>query len=153
MKYIDAVVIGGGPAGLSAAIQTSRAGLKTLVIEKIAPGGNLTKIKHSDNYPGYPLLINPLDLGIKMYNQTLKFGAKIIYPEKVVGLNLKNFVKVVKCKGGEDKGYSITIATGRKKGEIKYEGEAELIALSQLAIKVYVIMEDPFQKLINEISK
>lgn len=126
-EIYDVIIIGAGPAGLSAAIQTAKAGLNTLVIEKNAPGGNLAKMKHLDNYPGFTLTINPLDLGMRMYNQALKFGAKIIYPEQALGLELKGIVKKVKCRNGEYRGYTIIIATGREKGKTTYEGENELI--------------------------
>ncbi|MEM2538096.1 MAG: FAD-binding protein, partial [Candidatus Methanomethylicia archaeon] len=66
-EIYDLIIIGAGPAGLSAAIQASKIGLNTLVVEKTAPGGNLTKMKHLDNYPGITFLMNPLDLGMKMY--------------------------------------------------------------------------------------
>lgn len=126
-EIYDVIIIGAGPAGLSAAIQTAKAGLNTLVIEKNAPGGNLAKMKHLDNYPGFTLTINPLDLGMRMYNQALKFGAKIIYPEQALGLELKGIIKKVKCRNGEYRGYTIIIATGREKGKTTYEGENELI--------------------------
>ncbi|MEM0084675.1 MAG: GNAT family N-acetyltransferase [Candidatus Methanomethylicia archaeon] len=186
-EIYDLIIIGAGPAGLSAAIQASKIGLKTLVVEKTAPGGNLTKMKHLDNYPGITFLMNPLDLGMKMYNQALKFGAKIIYPEQVLGLELNGIVKKVKCKSGEYKGYSIIIATGRERGKITFEGESELIGkgvsycvtcdaplyrgknviitgyeeevinelsiLNQFAEKIYVVMEAPSKKLVDETSK
>lgn len=126
-EIYDLIIIGAGPAGLSAAIQASKIGLNTLVIEKKAPGGNLAKMKHLDNYPGITSIMDPLDLGMKMYNQALKFGAKIIYPEQVLGLELSGIIKKVKCKSGEYKSYSIIIATGREKGKITFEGENELI--------------------------
>jgi len=126
-EIYDVIIIGAGPAGLSAAICASRTGLKTLVIEKNAPGGNLAKMKSLENYPGIPTLPNPMDLAMRMYNQALKFGAKIVYPEQVLGLEVKGALKIVKCKGGEYRGYALIIATGREKGETTIKGESELI--------------------------
>lgn len=126
-EIYDVIIIGAGPAGLSAAICASRAGLKTLVIEKNAPGGNLAKMKSLENYPGIPTLPNPMDLAMRMYNQALKFGAKIVYPEQVLGLEVKGALKIAKCKGGEYRGYALIIATGREKGEATIKGESELI--------------------------
>ncbi|MEM2136628.1 MAG: GNAT family N-acetyltransferase [Candidatus Methanomethylicia archaeon] len=186
-EIYDVIIIGAGPAGLSAAIYASRAGLKTIVIEKIAPGGNLTKMKNLENYPGVPVLLNPMELGVRMYNQAIKFGAKILYPEQALGLDLNGVLKVVKCKGGEYKGYAIIIATGREKGKTMIDGESELIGrgvsycatcdgplykgktiiltgyeeevlnelplLAQYAKKLYVIIEEPSNKILEETSK
>ena len=126
-EIYDVIIIGAGPAGLAAAIYASRAGLKTLVIEKNAPGGNLAKMKHLENYPGIPTLPNPMELAMRMYNQALKFGAKIVYPEQALGLDVSGVLKIVKCRGGEYRGYALIIATGREMGGTTIKGEGNLI--------------------------
>ena len=108
----DVIIIGGGPAGLTAATYSARAGLKTLVLEKASPGGKLGEIPHLENFPGLTQPTNGLELAMKMYEQAIKFGAEIKYPEAVVDLDLKDIVKKVRTRSGEYKALSIIIATG-----------------------------------------
>lgn len=74
----DVIIIGGGPAGLSAAIYTARALKKTLIIEEANFGGQITQALEVENYPGYEK-ISGMELGEKMYNQATRLGAKSIY--------------------------------------------------------------------------
>jgi len=123
----DVIIIGGGPAGLTAAIYSARAGLKTLVLEKAAPGGKLGEIPHLENFPGLTQPINGVELAMKMYEQAVKFGAEIRYPEAVVDLDLKGLVKKVRTRSGEYRALSIIIATGLEKKKALKPGEAKLI--------------------------
>jgi len=123
----DVIIIGGGPAGLSAAIYATRAGLKTLVLEKKAPGGKLGEIPHLENFPGISEPINGLELAYKMFQQAQKFGAEIKYPEAVVDLELKGKVKKVKTREGEYTTLAIIIATGLEKKKALKPGEAKFI--------------------------
>ncbi len=123
----DLIIIGGGPAGLTAAIYAARSGLKTLVLEKNAPGGKLGEIPHLENYPGLTEPINGLELAMKMYEQAVKFGAEIKYPEVVVDLKLDGIIKKVKTREGEYKALAIIIATGLEKKKALIPGEAKLI--------------------------
>jgi thioredoxin reductase (NADPH) len=77
----DVIIIGGGPAGLSAAIYASRVGLKTLIIEKTGCGGQMTTTDFLENYPGFNGGINGFDLAAKFEKQARGFGAEIIYDE------------------------------------------------------------------------
>jgi thioredoxin reductase (NADPH) len=77
----DILIIGGGPAGLSAAIYSSRARLKTLLIEKEACGGHLIITDHIENYPGFNEGVNGFDLAMKLESQAKNFGAEIINDE------------------------------------------------------------------------
>ena len=74
----DIIIIGGGPAGLSAAIYTSRALKKTLIIEEANYGGQITQALEVENYPGYEN-ISGMELGQKMYDQAIRLGAKSIH--------------------------------------------------------------------------
>ena len=81
----DVAIIGSGPAGLSAAIYTARAGLSTIIFEELGVGGQLTSISSLENYPGFPQGINGFDFAFSLKEQAEKFGAQIIY-EKVEAL-------------------------------------------------------------------
>ena len=120
---IDVIIVGAGPAGLSAAIYTSRARLKTIVLERGAIGGQAILTDFIENYPGFPDGIVPLELIDRMRNQAERFGAKIEI-EEVVKIEKDNNNWRVK---GYDKEYiarAIIIATGsnhRRLGIVKEE--------------------------------
>ena len=72
----DVIVIGGGPAGDTAAMYTARAGLKTAVLEKLYAGGQMTQTSQIDNYPGFDEGIDGFSLGMKMLSGAERFGVK-----------------------------------------------------------------------------
>ncbi len=123
----DLIIIGGGPAGLTAAIYASRAGLKTLILEKRVPGGKLSEIPHLENFPGLLEPINGMELAMKMYQQATKFGTEIKYPEAVVDLELDGLIKKVRTRKGEYRALAVIIATGLEKKKALVPGEAELL--------------------------
>ena len=75
-RIYDVIIIGGGPAGYSAALYASRAGLDTLIIEKMAPGGQMALTGDIENYPGFDAGIDGFTLGMNMQKGAEKFGAK-----------------------------------------------------------------------------
>ena len=81
----DVVILGAGPAGMTAAVYASRAGLKTAMLEKGAPGGKLVKTNEISNYPGFVTSGGP-DLALKMFEHSTAFGAEYLYGD-VVKLN------------------------------------------------------------------
>ena len=104
---IDVAIVGSGPAGLSAAIYTARAGFSTVVFEELGVGGQLTSISLLENYPGFPEGVNGFDFAFSLKEQAEKFGVSIVY-EKVEGLTL---VSSEECTEATQKAYSLKTPT------------------------------------------
>jgi thioredoxin reductase (NADPH) len=113
-KSYDVIIIGGGPAGLSAGIYTARARLSTLLIEKMAVGGQIINALEVENYPGYKDGISGVDLTMAMHEQATKFGVETMSDE-VTGIKIEGGQKIVKTFLGEIAAKVIIIAgIGRK---------------------------------------
>ena len=116
------IIIGGGPAGYTAALYASRAGLDTLVIEKIAPGGQMGLTDIIDNYPGFDEGIDGFTLGMKMQSGAERFGAKTAYAN-VLSVDLLGKNKIIKTDSGDYSAKTVVIATGANPRELGIEGE------------------------------
>ncbi|NPV43503.1 MAG: thioredoxin-disulfide reductase [Firmicutes bacterium] len=121
----DVVIIGGGPAGLTAGLYASRAKLNTILIEKDRSGGQVNTTEELENYPGIPEDQPAPELMERMTQQAVNFGTKIIRDE-VVGLEDFDDYKVVKGKEGEYKTKTVIIATGAQPRLLGVPGELEL---------------------------
>ena len=95
MEQFDVLIIGGGAAGLSAGLYSSRAMLKTVVIEKIGFGGQILVTDEIENYPGFPKGIKGPELSTMMEEQTRRFGAELKYEEVVAVEQLNGPLKIV----------------------------------------------------------
>ena len=112
MKRIyDMVILGGGPGGYTAALYAARAGLDTVVLEKLSAGGQMALTSQIDNYPGFPEGIDGFELGMKFQEQADRFGAKTEYAE-VRSLDLKASPKVLHTSEGDVFARTVVIATG-----------------------------------------
>lgn len=112
MEHIyDMIIIGGGPAGYSAALYAARAGLDTLVLERMGAGGQMTQTTQIDNYPGFDEGIDGYLLGVKMQSGAQRFGAKTIFAE-VTKADLSGSIKRMETSQGVFLSKTVVIATG-----------------------------------------
>lgn len=125
-QIYDMIIIGGGPAGYTAALYASRAGLKTLILEKLFTGGQMNLTSQIDNYPGFENGIDGFTLGEKMKNGAEKFGAETISAE-VISTDLNTFPKLIQTSIGDFLGYTVVIAAGAAPKELGLPKEQELI--------------------------
>lgn len=120
----DVIIIGAGPAGLTASIYTSRSKLGTLIIEKEALGGELVNRDLIENYPGYPDGILGPELGSSMVNQAINYGTEIQLGE-VEQIKINGNRKVVKTAFEEYSGKAIIITGGAHNKKLSVPGELE----------------------------
>ncbi len=125
-KIYDTVIIGGGPAGYTAALYAVRSGLSTLVLEKFSPGGQMTQTSQIDNYPGFHEGIDGFTLGYQMQLGAHRFGAETVQTE-VLSVDLKADPKVITTDMGDYRARTIIIATGADHKHLGIEGETDLI--------------------------
>ena len=126
-KHIyDMIVVGGGPGGYAAALYAARAGLDTVVLEKLSAGGQMALTEQIDNYPGFEDGIDGFSLGEKMKRGTERFGVETKLAE-VLSLDLSGTVKKAETSEGPLFARIIVLATGAGPRELGIEGEQELI--------------------------
>ncbi|WP_100398821.1 thioredoxin-disulfide reductase [Bacillus sp. FJAT-44742] len=123
-KVYDVIIAGAGPAGMTAAVYTSRAKMETLMIEKGLPGGQMTKTEDIENYPGYEAILGP-DLSNKMYEHSIKFGAEYVQGN-IQEIRDGYPMKTVVVDNQEYKAKSVIIGTGAKHRSLGVPGEEEL---------------------------
>lgn len=124
MKY-DVVIVGAGPAGLTAAIYTCRAGWKTAIVEMGAPGGQAASTDIIENYPGFTEGISGPELMINFYNQALRFNCEYI-AASVSAIETAGSLKKVITSQGDLECNAIIIATGASHRPLGVEGEKSL---------------------------
>lgn len=122
----DMIIVGGGPGGYTSALYAARAGLDTIVIEKLSAGGQMSLTWQIDNYPGFENGIDGFSLAEKMQKQAEKFGAKSEYAE-VYNMDLTGKLKRVETSSGIYIGKTVVIATGANPRELGLAKEKELI--------------------------
>ncbi len=125
-KIFDTIIIGGGPAGYTAALYAARAGLDTLVLEKMGPGGQMALTGDIDNYPGFEEGIDGFTLGMKMQQSAERFGATTEYTQ-VTEVKLEDEIKVIHTVSGIYYAKTVILATGANPRELGLPQEKELI--------------------------
>ena len=161
-QIYDMIIIGGGPAGYTAALYAARAGLSTLVLEKLSAGGQMALTEQIDNYPGFEDGIDGFTLGEKMQQSAERFGALTELAE-VYKASLSGKIKTLDNSEGVFQSRTVVIATGASPRPLGIPGEdtltgkgvhycaacdgapyrgkaaADALALSRIAQKVYLI--------------
>jgi len=127
MNHIyDMIIIGGGPGGYTAALYATRAGLDTIVLEKLYAGGQMALTHQIDNYPGFEDGIDGFSLAEKMQQQAERFSAKTELAE-VISVDLKATPKVIETSEGTFYGKTVVISTGASPRELGVPMEKELV--------------------------
>ena len=122
----DVIILGGGPAGYTAALYAARAGLRTLVIEKLFAGGQMTQTTQIDNYPGFPKGIDGVTLGMEMQAGAERFGVQTVYTE-ATAVSVSKAIKVVHTTQGSFESKTLIIATGADHRHLGVDREEALI--------------------------
>ncbi|WHY66288.1 thioredoxin-disulfide reductase [Neobacillus sp. SuZ13] len=123
-KIYDVIIAGAGPAGMTAAVYTSRANLSTLMIERGMPGGQMANTEDVENYPGFESILGP-DLSTKMFEHAKKFGAEYAYGD-IKEIQDHGDYKIVVTGSKQYKASAVIITTGAEYKKIGVPGEKEL---------------------------
>jgi thioredoxin reductase (NADPH) len=121
----EVIIIGGGPAGLSAGLYTSRSRLRSLLIEKGPLGGMITNAELIENFPGFPQGISGMELGQLIHQQATRHGLETLAAE-AIGLELEGEKRVVITTQGRFTARAVIIASGSERQKLGIPGEAEL---------------------------
>ncbi|WP_188454105.1 thioredoxin-disulfide reductase [Virgibacillus oceani] len=123
-QMYDVIIVGAGPAGMTAAVYASRANLETLMIERGIPGGQMANTEDVENYPGYDHILGP-DLSNKMFEHAKKFGAEYAYGDIKDVIDHGEYKTVIAGKK-EYKTRTLIITTGAQYKKLGIQGEEEL---------------------------
>ncbi|MFM2311478.1 MAG: hypothetical protein RLZZ04_754 [Cyanobacteriota bacterium] len=150
--FYDLVIVGGGPAGLAAAVYGASEGLSTVMIERSAPGGQASSSSRIENYLGFPVGLSGDDLARRGVTQAKRFGVEILTPQEVVEVRLEDPYRLVKlADGSEINCHALLLATGvywrklalpgcdRLTGRGIYYGAAKTEALSCQDEHIYLV--------------
>lgn len=150
--FYDLVIVGGGPAGLAAAVYGASEGLRTVMIEREAPGGQAGTSSRIENYLGFPVGLSGADLARRAVTQARRFGVEILSPQEVKGVRVEDPYRIVVLSdGSEISCHALMIATGvswrkldvpgieKLSGAGVYYGAAMTEALSCQNEEVYIV--------------
>ena len=123
-KIYDVIIIGAGPAGMTAAVYTSRANLSTLMLERGIPGGQMANTEEVENYPGFDHILGP-ELSTKMFEHAKKFGAEYAYGDVTEIIDGEQYKTIISGKK-QYKTRAIILSTGAEWKKMGIPGESEL---------------------------
>ena len=127
LPFYDLVIVGGGPAGLAAAVYAASEGLKTILVEQEAPGGQAGTTSRIENYLGFPAGLSGGDLARRGLAQARRLGAEILSPDEVTGIRREDPYRVVTlAAAGEVSCQTVVVATGVSYRQLEVPGAAEL---------------------------
>ncbi|MBN1284878.1 MAG: FAD-dependent oxidoreductase [Anaerolineae bacterium] len=130
-EFYDIIVVGAGPAGLTAALYTAREGLSTLVVEKAAPGGQAGITQVIENFPGFDEGISGEEFARRLTNQAGRFGAEILQAQEVVEVRTNGQYREIITAGGDSyAALTVLIATGARYRTLGIPGEEDLIGIN-----------------------
>ncbi|BAY20120.1 response regulator receiver modulated FAD-dependent pyridine nucleotide-disulfide oxidoreductase (plasmid) [Anabaenopsis circularis NIES-21] len=125
--FYDLAIVGGGPAGLAAAVYGASEGLSTVMIEKEAPGGQAGSSSRIENYLGFPIGLSGVDLARRAVTQAKRFGVEILTPQTVTGVRIQDPYRVILlADGSEISCHALLIATGVSYRKLNIPGEEHL---------------------------
>ena len=125
--FYDLAVVGGGPGGLGAAVYGASEGLRTVLVERRATGGQAGQSSRIENYLGFPDGVSGAQLTDRARRQAQRFGAELLTPRKVSGLQLRGSARVLACEGGtEIAAHTVILATGVSYRLLDVPGLADL---------------------------
>ncbi len=125
-QFYDLVVLGGGPAGVTAALYAVRAGLSVVILEKMMLGGEIVSTDRLDNFPAFPEGVSGAEFGMFLQQQTANFNIPVQTAE-IEKASLNSEIKRVSTSGGEYESKTVLIATGTEPNLLGAEGEKELL--------------------------
>lgn len=126
--FYDLIVVGGGPAGLAAAVYGASEGLRTILVERSAPGGQAGTSSNIENYLGFPGGVSGADLARRAATQAKRFGAEIITAQEAVRIAREDpYRKVILSDGSELTGYAVLVAPGMEVRRLETQGIDELL--------------------------
>ncbi len=127
LPFYDVVIVGGGPAGLAAAVYASSEGLKTILVESEAPGGQAGTTSRIENYLGFPAGLSGGDLARRGLAQARRLGAEILSPDEVTAIRREDPYRVVTlASAGDVSCQTVVVATGVSYRQLEVPGAAEL---------------------------